>query len=651
MIELLSIPNGYDENNIYNFANSDREKIFDKYVVKTIEDSFYPPHYRNTINLSTDDFFIYDSNFNYVRITIDTSDNQSSLKTYYYFVREIRYINDSLFTVYLEMDTITTFFYNILLSDVCIARKFIDRYNADYTINRNYLRENVSIGAMKQIEREYLVDNNKYDQTEGLIIIKLSDSPYKKGATNYCKLQSIRYLHRFDFVPQNGYYCILPFNETIITSNVFQTIALQDNGDEDINGTFEFHMSLTEISKSTKVSEIYMIPGNPLSNYIHIQGNKIYYHSDSTTYTPIDRCCTDNCDIFENKYSVCFLLTEYTINTSTIEFPKSIGFKMNTGVKVSFDKMNVPCLLDSNYYRISFGERNYQCTTLLEYSLEDSFDLTYQGIIDGTRFYFIDIDDYYTSVLADTKFLLTLYTSQWNNYNAYYKSSIGMALGNYALSCFAFGYGTNSNLSSMKAKDMDTIGELYSSRKYLDKRYKLPTLNTKALKIAGGIYENEDEQYRRAQVSSVNKSIGDSSSLVSTATQEYNAWLSPNTVRASYDYDNVYVSRAKDLVYVLYQVEDIEQVAQYYHRNGYLVNEYYSLNTTLVKLTNYITNRYYFNILKLANCNVNLQLNTVGEDIKQDIEYRLKMGIRLWDYDKSSIGDYTYDNVERKYIK
>lgn len=644
MIELLRIPEGYNENNIYNFPDAGaREKYFDKYVIQTIADSFYPPYYKNAINLSTDDFNIYGKCFNYVRISNET-------QVYYYFVRDIRYVNQTLYTAYIEMDTITTFLFDIQLTDVCIARKFIDRYNKDDTINRNYLRENVSTAIMKQIQREYLKASRGTDQTDGLIIIKLSDKPYGKANTDFCKLQTLRYLYRFEFVPQNGYYCILPFNKSILTANEFKMIAIYDNGTQVEKGTYSFFMTLKELSKATKVTEMYIVPGNPLTNYIHIEGEKMYYHTNDNDHTPIDRCSNVDCDIFNNENSACFLLTGITIIPNITEFRKSIGFTLQNKKETPFNKMFVPCLLDSNYYRISFGERNYQTTDLLEYADKDLFTLTYQGMIDGTRFYFIGIDDYYTSVLADNKYLMTLYTSEWNNYNAYNKASIGMAMGNYALSCFGFGYGTNSSLKSTYAGNQQLIDTIYSTPSYLDKRYKSPMLNTKGATLMDYLTPGEANAKRSAKVSATNKAIGEASSLVHTATQEYNAWLAPNSVRASYDLDNVFVSRCEDLVYVLYQVEDIEQVAQYYHRNGYLVNEYYNDPCMLFSLINYVENRYYFNILKLANCNVDLLLFTAGEDIKEDIEYRLNMGIRIWNYDVNDIGNYSYDNVERKYI-
>ena len=645
MIELLRIPEGYNENNIYNFPDAGaREKYFDKYVIKTIADSFYPPYYKNAINLSTDDFDIYGKCFNYVRISNET-------QVYYYFVRDIRYVNQTLYTAYVEMDTITTFLFDIQLTDVCIARKFIDRYNKDDTINRNYLRENVSTAIMKQVQREYLNTYTSTDQTKGLIIIKLSDKPYGKANTDFCKLQTIRYLSRFEFVPQNGYYCILPFNDAILTANEFKIIARYGSGNTDGDmGTFSFFMTLKELSKATKVAEMYIIPGNPLRNYIFTQGNTIYYHTAADTKRPIDRCTNQDCDIFNNENSACFVLTDFTIIPNTFEFRKSIGFITQIKKETPFNKMFVPCLLDSNYYRISFGERNYQTTDLLEYADKDVFTLTYQGMIDGTRFYFVGSDTYYTSVLADNKYLMTLYTSEWNNYNAYNKASIGMAMGNYALSCFGFGYGTNSSLKSTYAGNQQLIDTIYSTPNYLDKRYKSPMLNTKGAALMDYLTPGEANAKRSAKVSATNKAIGEASSLVHTATQEYNAWLAPNSVRASYDLDNVFVSRCEDLVYVLYQVEDIEQVAQYYHRNGYLVNEYYNDPCMLFSLINYVENRYYFNILKLANCNVDLLLFTAGEDIKEDIEYRLNMGIRIWNYDVNDIGNYSYDNVERKYI-
>ena len=643
MIELLRIPEGYNENNIYNFPSTDaRDRFFDKYVIKTIEDSYYPPYYKNTINLSTDDFDIYGASFNYVRIS-------TGLQHYYYFVRDIQYVNQTLYKAYLEMDTITTYLFDIELSDVCIARKFIDRYNTDGTINRNYLRENVSTAIMKQIQREYLTTTTDSDQTKGLIVIKLSDTPYKKGNTDFCKLQNFRYLSRFEFVPQNGYYCILPFNDAILTENEFNVIARQGSQDTD-KGKFEFHMSLSELSKATKVTEMYIIPGNPLRNYIFTQGNKIFYHNDASTNRPIDRGTNNDCDIVTNANSCFFILTDFTIIPNTFEFRKSIGFTIQNKKEIAFNKMFVPCLLDSNYYRISFGERNYQTTDLIEYSNKDLFILTYQGMIDGTRFYFVGSDTYYTSILADNKYLMTLYTSEWNNYNSYNKASIGMAMGNYALSCFGFGYGTNNSLKSTYGGNQPLIDTIYSTPEYLDKRHKSPMLNTKGAALMDYFTPGESNAMRNSKVSATNKAIGEASSLVHTATQEYNAWLAPNSVRASYDLDNVFVSRCEDLVYVLYQVEDIEQVAQYYHRNGYLVNEYYNEPSMLFSLIDYVRNRYYFNILKLATCNVDFLSCTTGEDIKEDIEYRLINGIRIWNYEVNDIGNYSYDNVERKYI-
>lgn len=645
MIELLRIPEGYNENNIYNFPDAGaREKYFDKYVIQTIADSFYPPYYKNAINLSTDDFDVYGKCFNYVRISNET-------QVYYYFVRDIKYVNQTLYTAYIEMDTITTFLFDIELSDVCIARKFIDRYKADGTINRNYLRENVSIGLMKQIQREYLTTTTANDQTKGLIILKLSDTPYKKEVGDKCNLQSIRYLSRQEFVPQNGYYCVIPFNDAIITENNFEVIKINDDDNKQSSrGTYEFHRTLHDVSQATKVSEMYIVQGNPLTDIIYTIGNHVYYHTSDTNFRPLDTIDNNNSELAQNIHTVVFCLTDFVIRPKEFTFRKSIGFTLQNKKEITFNKMFLPCLLDSNYYRVSFGERNYQTTDLIEYSDKDLFVFNYQPMIDGTRFYSVGVDNYYTSVLADNKYLMSLYTSEWNNYNAYHSSAIRMAMLNYGLQCFAFGIGADNSFKSTYGGNQQLIDTIYSTPMYLDKRHKSPTLNTKGAALMDYITPGEGSTKQNLKVSSTKMAIGEGSSLITTATQEYNAWLAPNSVRASYDLDNVFVSRCEDLVYVLYQVEDIEQVAQYYHRNGYLVNEYYNEPCMLLSLINYVENRYYFNILKLANCNVDLLLFTAGEDIKEDIEYRLNIGIRIWNYNVNDIGNYSYDNVERKYI-
>lgn len=110
------------------------------------------------------------------------------------------------------------------------------------------------------------------------------------------------------------------------------------------------------------------------------------------------------------------------------------------------------------------------------------------------------------------------------------------------------------------------------------------------------------------------------------------------------------------------KVDDFESCAQYYHKNGYLVNEYISngdnVNDSGKTLFQYINTRHFYNVLKLSEVDVHLNDTIESEELTRQIALRLMKGLRLWNYDavidgslKITIGDFTYDNVEKDYIK
>ena len=69
----------------------------------------------------------------------------------------------------------------------------------------------------------------------------------------------------------------------------------------------------------------------------------------------------------------------------------------------------------------------------------------------------------------------------------------------------------------------------------------------------------------------------------------------------------------------------------------------------------YVSTRYYYNILKMRDADISLVNSPASTEILELISERLENGIRLWNCDEHStfvsIGDYTYDNVERSYLK
>lgn len=107
------------------------------------------------------------------------------------------------------------------------------------------------------------------------------------------------------------------------------------------------------------------------------------------------------------------------------------------------------------------------------------------------------------------------------------------------------------------------------------------------------------------------------------------------------------------------KVDDFEVCAQYYHRNGYLVNEYVDDEGVLFNqnIFTYVNTRYFFNVVKFSEVDVHLDNVIESEELSARIAARLMKGLRLWNYNAKvddtkviGIGNFIYDNVEKDYI-
>lgn len=116
------------------------------------------------------------------------------------------------------------------------------------------------------------------------------------------------------------------------------------------------------------------------------------------------------------------------------------------------------------------------------------------------------------------------------------------------------------------------------------------------------------------------------------------------------------IDSSTKVMYRLDRVEDIESCGQYYHRNGYLVNEY--INDAR-DIFSYINTRYYYNILKLSDADIHMKNTIESSELIEEIKSRLYKGLRFWNYKALTstegtatieIGDFSYDNVEKSYI-
>lgn len=116
------------------------------------------------------------------------------------------------------------------------------------------------------------------------------------------------------------------------------------------------------------------------------------------------------------------------------------------------------------------------------------------------------------------------------------------------------------------------------------------------------------------------------------------------------------IDSSTKVMYRLDRVEDIESCGQYYHRNGYLVNEYINDDRDVFA---YVNTRYYYNILKLSEADIHMKNTIESAELIDEIKARLFKGLRLWNYKALiskegtatiEIGDFSYDNVEKSYI-
>lgn len=140
----------------------------------------------------------------------------------------------------------------------------------------------------------------------------------------------------------------------------------------------------------------------------------------------------------------------------------------------------------------------------------------------------------------------------------------------------------------------------------------------------------------------------------STITKYLDLFRAPDYYKNIGAFGQSIIDSSSKVMYRLDKVDDFESCGQYYHRNGYLVNEYVNEVTDIFK---YINTRHFYNVLKLSSADIHMKSTIESASLIAQIKARLYNGLRLWNYDavingneKITIGDFTFDNVEKDYI-
>ena len=673
-INFCFIPGLSRENTMYFSSLQEQHSYFTSLqATKVITNTFYPPYYRNAIKVDTADIDL-SSNYNYMFFEYND-------KYYYYFISNVSYLSEDVLIISVEMDTIQTYFFDIVIHSGVIRRKFIDRYyhnQAGWFINRNYIRENVSCGTlgthtitnMSRIT-DYDVPSSTDDHITGWYVITQSNNKNLSGAT---------YSIRFKSTVSPYYVQLVP----VINDEIGNTITLYDASGSPFKGTTERTIGHEGCLAVTRA--ISYCPLNIFYGYVNYSDDGVHVDANSN----ISAWGDDN---------ACAYVASLQTNDSHAKVPyfsslggslsKSIALNTtrNSSKNIDYNSKYIPAMLDENYYRVSYGDGREQ--TQYPIHLLTTSHLTLEYTFDWLGYLYFRM---YESGTAD---------NQWNKYNtavlvnpsgndilvsgaedyeAHNKWSIIGAIASTAISLGASILTANPlpaigstapsmNVASGAVTASDSLTAHFptmlpkASKKYtLYNRSNGPRTYTVGHTMLSSLSAG-DEAPMTFNASSMNpgssgynipgNALNAFQTTAGAVTAKANAYSSPATVKATSNLmqntglHNGFIRREE------VKVSDYEACAQYYHRYGYLVNEYLNPTTTIFADVN---SRYYFNYIELSECDIELSCLQFDSCIN-DIAIRFQSGIRLWNPTITttssgtsitfSIGDYRYDNVER----
>lgn len=639
------------ENEPYFASLEAQESYFDSLDNTTIVTStFYPPYYRNTIKLDTSDISL-SSNYNYVWFEYNG-------KRYYYFLSNVRYISEDLLAISITMDTIQTYYFDIKVHSAVVRRKFIDRKTSIGDINRNYIRENVSINLKELKER---IDFLPPDPIKGwYFIIQTNDknNSNRNFTTKYATPKgSANCPYYIQAVPDYNFDGELKFNG----DNVIPVDAR--------NKPVAPWLTIAKEAAMAETLKIVYVPGNIFASKIsasngvvNINGYCNIWHSDNAGNRGaiiVSSWITDTGQLISNMFFG---------ESFSIKKDYSFGFDFNTAKAVAFDKHFVPALLDENYINISFGDSRNMSTFPLHLLENSSVKLAYYADYIGYCYY--NIEPYtgyfneYNTIVSVEQSCIDLLVSRQDEYDATNRWNIASAIVSTVVGVGA------SVLTANPLPAIGAVGGLYTEtiKQGAQSEQIKYAKGTNPMGADGRLrgynpkrdYHYYEDDKRSVEYTPPKKGVNipgyalySFSSITNAVTAKANAYSAPSSVKSYGTRMQDLASGSIDIRVEVSYVHDIEACAQYYHRYGYLVNEYIQPTTTLFADMN---TRYYYNYIELAECDIELSCLQFDSCI-DDIETRLISGIRLWNpivtttssgtsvtYD---IGNYAYDNVER----
>lgn len=618
------------------FENITQQTLYFNSLESTTIDAVYPPYYTNKISFSTEDINITEK-YNYLSL-------QFNGKYYYYFIDDISYINEDIFELQITMDTIQTFMFDFSIINATVTRNSINRWNSDETINRKYIRENLSKGVF--VDDGYLEYGTNYNI--GFAIA------YSTKAFSNTDVPTCDIIDNFKSVPTGLYAYIIPiFDSTTIA-------AATANGGKLKYGWYRLDPDLPSPSNSTYVGaefdwsafNINKLIDNPyITNIIYINAtcisrvfdykftnktntingvSELYIRTKRTSlkgneekkYPQVNRTYLATIDNVQYPYLSVKSLPNYFVNIDSF-YPKAVI--KNTSLGVKFDSKFVPQLIDENYISVKYGERGTMCEFPLHKTTKSSIDF-YQGVdlFTGTRCYFMSNntsgkDRLFTLVSTPNSQTFNLINDAWNNYYANNKATLG-ALGTSSAIANILYKGAYSNYNNSVI-----LSAKYKSQDIASPMAKMGLLNTGLNVINYGV----DRLITRENLENAPGSV------IQTGT------ITTDTL-----------NKSATLVYSRMYVSDIEECAEELEHYGYKQNmDISNVDNVFTELNN----RYYYNIIKLEDISIKEKI-LIGNVLKSDLIARFENGLRMWNYNNGELLTdgigyrLAFDNVEKDYL-
>ncbi len=589
----------------------------------SIDYSYYPPHYQDTIKIDSPKLK-YSNNYNYACIDYDN-------KKYYYFITKPYYINDDLISLSLTMDTIQTYYFDIDFNYSYVDRNTIRRWSSlryPEEINRAYIRENISKTnqVLKHVQRysdEYLKGFLIINTVENVFIDAILGGDWDTGrVADYQKqllfdnarigitgcISVAMPIFDVDLVDNIDYYGNRQGEPFIIhdsIQNIYDTLYKLVESPYVQNISFTTHCELSKhftISVGNRLAIIRFTDDTiPVYKYVYLSDGQTVY----TIATPAIMMGCKKID--KEQYRL------YTLN-----------YQVNRNLEEPFNYLYCPQLIDSNYTRILYGEKMFNTTYPIEYAKSTSFQLDKSYDYDsGRRLYQIrnqlDTFDKYKTMVQNSSYE-NLFLAN-NSYQTYYAN-------NFSTLTRGVNLQNQKNVFKFMGGMIDT--GIQGLGIALEGSGSITNMSRGAIKSG--------MQYAENYVSIKEQLL---------VAQE-NAESQPDTTKIGNNVNLDILSDNLEELLEIYESEDIVSVARRFEYFGYKIDKF-TTDNLLTNNTYY--ERYYYNYIKTNEIDISINNCLVGYDIINDIKLRFKDGLRFWNKNYDIGSTIEYDNVEIAFIQ